>query len=71
MLHTLYAVVHSIYMSTPRRLTIYMPQNLRQRLDERARAERRSRSNAAAVLIDAALRRTNPQPSTTAPAGAE
>ena len=46
---------YTLYMNKQRRVTIYLPQNLRQRLDERARAERRSRSNTASVLLDAAL----------------
>ena len=57
--------------TTAERVTLSLPPQTRQRLDAFAAAERRSRSNAAAVLLDAVLRRSNPQPSTTAPAGAE
>ncbi|MDA8348134.1 MAG: hypothetical protein M0038_04905 [Pseudomonadota bacterium] len=57
--------------TTAARVTLSLPPQTRQRLDAFAAAERRSRSNAVAVLLDAVLRRSNPQPSTTAPAGAE
>ncbi len=43
-------------MNTASRVTLSLPRDTVDRLDEVATAERRSRSNAAAVLLDSAMR---------------
>ena len=47
--------------NTADRVTLSLPQSVRQRLDAYASSERRSRSNAAAVLLAEALRAMKPQ----------
>jgi metal-responsive CopG/Arc/MetJ family transcriptional regulator len=47
--------------NTADRVTLSLPQSVRQRLDEFATNQRRSRSNAAALLIGEALRVMQPR----------
>ncbi len=48
--------------SAQSKVTLSLPASVRQRLDAYASSERRSRSNAAAVLLAEALRATQPRP---------